>query len=250
MLQHQRQAEIIRRLRVEGTTTVSDLAATLQVSPSTIRRDLAQLGDGVHRVYGGAHVGGDSDEAMPFAQVATVDVSDKQAVAARAAELIDDGDVVLMDIGTTARSLAERLRGRRLTVITSNLAVFDVLREDPHIDLMLLGGMVRRTYHSTVGVLTEEALRHVQADHAFIGASGVRSEGKVLDSTRVEVPVKRAMIAAAEHVVLIVDRHKFPGSGAMRVCDVSELDALVTNDGADPVTLTRCRDSGVEVLLA
>ncbi|MGA8115913.1 MAG: DeoR/GlpR family DNA-binding transcription regulator [Actinocatenispora sp.] len=252
MIAHQRRAEIVRRLRAEGTTTVSDLADALRVSPSTIRRDLARLhGDGsLRRVHGGAHVTEDADERLPFSQVVGVHAAEKDAVAQQAARLVSDGDVLLLDVGTTTRSLAVHLRGRPVTVITSNLAVFDVLRDDPEVDLMLLGGMVRRTYHSLVGVLTQDALRQVRADRAFLGASGVHRNGYVLDSTRVEVPVKRTMISAAAQVVLLADRHKFPGSGALRVCDVSEIDVLVTNDGADRHTLTVCAEAGVEVRTA
>ena len=250
MLPHQRRAEIVRRLRVGGTAAVADLATDLSVSPSTIRRDLTHLGDGVSRIYGGARLGSEAEEPVPFAQVATVDVADKQAVADRAAELIGDGEVVLLDIGTTVRALAERLRGRRLTVVSSSLAVFDVLRDDPHVELILLGGLVRPTYRSLVGDFTEDALRHVRADHAFIGASGLRPEGAVLDTTSIEVPVKRAMISAARQAVLILDRHKFPGSGALKVCDVTRFSSVITNHGADPATLARCTELGVGVVLA
>ncbi|NUW42326.1 DeoR/GlpR family DNA-binding transcription regulator [Nonomuraea rhodomycinica] len=252
MLQHLRHAEIMRRVRLSGATSVRDLAAQLGVSPSTIRRDLEVLDrDGtLRRVRGGALAGADADTDRPFAEVAAVDEHDKEAVAARAAGLVGDGDVVLLDIGTTTMRLARCLRGRRVTVVTSSLAVLDVLRDDPVVELLLLGGMLRRPYHSLVGVLTEEALGQVCADRVFLGASGVRADGQLVDTTLAEVPLKRAMIAAAGQVVLLVDRHKFPGTGALRVCGPEDIDVLVTNEGADASTLRACADAGVEVLLA
>ncbi|MEV0197026.1 DeoR/GlpR family DNA-binding transcription regulator [Nonomuraea sp. NPDC050691] len=252
MLQHLRHAEIMRRVRLSGATSVRDLAAQLGVSPSTIRRDLEVLDrDGtLRRVRGGALAGADADTDRPFAEVAGVDEQDKESVAARAAQLVGDGDVVLLDIGTTTMRLACRLRGRRVTVVTSSLAVLDVLRDDPVVELLLLGGMLRRPYHSLVGVLTEEALGQVCADRVFLGASGVRADGQLVDTTLAEVPLKRAMIAAAGQVVLLVDRHKFPGTGALRVCGPEDIDVLVTNEGADASTLRACADAGAEVLLA
>ncbi|MDR8412979.1 DeoR/GlpR family DNA-binding transcription regulator [Nonomuraea sp. 3-1Str] len=252
MLQHLRHAEIMRRVRLSGATSVRDLAAQLGVSPSTIRRDLEVLDrDGtLRRVRGGALAGADADADRPFAEVAVVDEQDKEAVAARAATLVGDGDVVLLDIGTTTMRLACRLRGRRVTVVTSSLAVLDVLRDDPVVELLLLGGMLRRPYHSLVGVLTEEALGQVCADRVFLGGSGVRADGQLVDTTLAEVPLKRAMIAAAGQVVLVVDRHKFPGTGALRVCGPEDVDVLVTNEGADPSTLRACADAGAEILLA
>ncbi len=241
----------MRRVRFAGVTSVRDLAAQLGVSPSTIRRDLEVLDrDGtLRRVRGGALAAVDADD-LPFAQVASRDESDKDAVAARAARLVQDGDVVLLDIGTTTVRLARHLCGRRVTVVTSSLAVLDVLRGDPAVELLLLGGMLRRTYHSLVGVLTEQALRQVCADRVFLGAGGVRPDGQVTDSTLAEVPLKRAMMAAAGQVVLLVDRHKFPGSGALRVCGPEELDAVVTNGGADETTVRALTAAGAEVVLA
>ncbi|MEV0237660.1 DeoR/GlpR family DNA-binding transcription regulator [Nonomuraea sp. NPDC050786] len=259
MLQRLRHAEIMRRVRLSGATSVRDLASQLGVSPSTIRRDLEVLDrDGtLRRVRGGAlllddgaSVDADADADRPFAEVAVVDEQDKEAVAARAAELVSDGEVLLLDIGTTTMRLARRLRGRRVTVVTSSLAVLDVLRSDPEVELLLLGGMVRRPYHSLVGVLTEAALSQVVADRVFLGVSGVRPDGQLVDTTLAEVPLKRAMIAAAGQVVLLVDRHKFPGTGALRVCGPDDIDVIVTNEGADEATLRTCATAGAEVLLA
>lgn len=242
----------MRRVRLSGATSVRDLASQLGVSPSTIRRDLEVLDrDGtLRRVRGGALAGVDADTDRPFAEVASADEHDKEAVAARAAGLVGDGDVVLLDIGTTTMRLARRLRGRRVTVVTSSLAVLDVLRSDPAVELLLLGGMVRRPYHSLVGVLTEAALKQVVADRVFLGASGVRPDGQLVDTTLAEVPLKRAMIAAAGQVVLLVDRHKFPGTGALRVCGPEDIDVVVTNTGADDATLRACAAAGAEILLA
>lgn len=254
-VRHRRQVDIVQRLKDGGATSVEDLARALGVSTATIRRDLYQLDRAglLTRVHGGAYLKADpaGDWALerPFAEVAASHTADKDAVAGRAAGLVRDGDVVLLDIGTTTVLLARRLRGRSITVITSSLAVLDVLRDDERVELILLGGMVRRTYHSIVGVLTEDALRQVHADRAFLGASGIRSDGEVIDTTVIEVPVKRAMIGSADQVVVLADQHKFPGTGSLRVCDMSDVDVLVTNDGADPATLEACAAAQVEVLL-
>jgi DeoR/GlpR family transcriptional regulator of sugar metabolism len=242
----------MRRVRLSGATSVRDLASQLGVSPSTIRRDLEVLDrDGtLRRVRGGALAGLDADADRPFAEVAAVDEQDKEAVAVRAAQLVRDGEVVLLDIGTTTMRLARRLRGRRVTVVTSSLAVLDALRTDTEVELLLLGGMVRRAYHSLIGVLTEAALGQVVADRVFLGVSGVRPDGQLVDTTLAEVPLKRAMMAAAGQVVLLVDRHKFPGTGALRVCGPEDIDVVVTNEGADEATLRNCAAAGAEVLRA
>lgn len=249
MLAQRRYELILQRLRSEGPAEVGALASELQVSEATVRRDLSRLArDGLlQRVRGGATVGALAEPS--FAEMASHDADDKGTVAARAAELVADGDVVLLDIGTTVHRLACALHGRPVTVITSNLAVYEELADDSAVDIVLLGGVVRRNYRSLVGYLTEQALRQVHAQHLFMGTSGIRPDGTVLDTTVVEVPVKQAMLGAADHVVLLADQGKFPGSGLARVCGPADIDTLVTRPGADPVALDSFREAGAEVIL-
>ncbi|MFD9891663.1 DeoR/GlpR family DNA-binding transcription regulator [Amycolatopsis sp. NPDC059027] len=250
MLPQRRHELILTTLRSEGPAPVRVLAERLGVSQATVRRDLVQLDrEGrLTRVYGGAMAAADNDE--PFAEVAEVHAADKDEVARRAAELVTDGDTVLLDIGTTAHRLARQLHDRVLTVITSSLAVYEELKDDAGIQLVLLGGMVRRSYRSMVGFLTEDALRQVHAGTLFLGASGVRHDDggvHVMDTTVVEVPVKRAMIAASDRVVLLADAAKFPGTGLAKVCGPEALDVVVTNAAADAGTCAALAEAGVEV---
>lgn len=251
MLPTVRHGEIVRLLRSSGAVSVQTLATNLGVSPSTIRRDLHSLdAEGMlRRVHGGAGSVSD-DDPVPFREVAEVDADDKERVARRAAELVADGEVVLIDIGTTTARLARMLRGRRIMVITSSLAVVDELRDDACVELLVLGGILRRNYLSLVGMLTEQALREVRANRLFLGTSGIGCDGQVMDSTLVEVPVKRTMIACAEQTTVLADRGKFPGTGLLPVCGPEDVDILVTNDGADPATLAACAGAGTEIMFA
>jgi DeoR/GlpR family transcriptional regulator of sugar metabolism len=245
---HRRYELIIQILRAEGSVAVGVLANRLEVSQATIRRDLNRLErlDLLTRVRGGAAA--TTSLEPPFVEVATGDHQARDAVARRAAELVQDGDVLLLDIGTTVHQLSTHLHGRPVTVMTSNLAVYEELVPDPDIELILLGGFVRRNYKSLVGFLTEDCVRQVRAGRLFMGTSGVRSDGTVVDTTAVEVPGRRAMIAAADQVVLVADESKFPGSGYATVCGPEALDVVVTTERADPGTLGALRDSGVEVI--
>jgi DeoR/GlpR family transcriptional regulator of sugar metabolism len=250
MLSERRHQLILRELRANGPVTAATLAETLGVSTATIRRDLLHLdAQGLlTRVYGGAAPAPGHDD--PFVEVASVRVAQKDAIAMRAADLVEDGQTVLLDIGTTTHRLARQLRGRSLTVITSSMAVFEELADDGGIQLLLLGGMLRREYRSLVGFLTEDNLRQVHADRLFLGTSGVRPDGRVMDTTVIEVPVKRAMIAASDRVILLADSAKFPGSGMASVCGPEDLDTVVTDAPADTRTAARLREAGVTVIEA
>ena len=248
MLPDRRHELILRTLRADGPATIAVLADKVGASAATIRRDLVQLDDEglLKRVYGGAvPVIGRDD---PFIDVAAVRVAEKDAIAQRCAEIVKDGETILLDIGTTAHRVARQLRGRALTVITSSLAVFDELQDEQSIQLVLLGGVVRRDYRSLVGFLTEDNIRQIHADRLFLGTSGVRPSGHVMDTTVVEVPVKRAMIAASDQVILVADVGKFPGTGMAKVCGPEELDLVVTNAPVDPGTRAALRDADAEVI--
>nr|WP_281352521.1 DeoR/GlpR family DNA-binding transcription regulator [Phytoactinopolyspora alkaliphila] len=241
---------IMEILRSEGPVAVGVLSDRLGVSQATIRRDLNRLErlELLTRVRGGAAASTSLEE--PFAEVATIGQEARDAVARRAAGLVEDGDVLLLDIGTTVHQLSTHLHGRSVTVMTANLAVYEELVPDPEIELILLGGVVRRNYRSLVGFLTEDCLRQVRAGRLFMGTSGVRPDGTVMDTTAIEVPVKRAMISSADQVVLLADESKFPGGGFATVCAADALDVVVTTEGADSGTLTTLRESGVEVIAA
>lgn len=247
-----RHARIVETLQATGVASVRGLAERLRVSESTIRRDLTMLdrnGELV-RTYGGAALAmrGTAVEE-PFAVHASHDAELKSAMAEQAATLVPDDSVVVLDIGTTTPLIARALRGRPVTVITSNIAVLDELRDDDTVRLVLLGGVLRRNYRTTVGSLTEAALRQVSADLLFLSCTGVRAGGHVVDDMAIEAPVKQAMIEAADKVVLVASEAKFPGSGSLRLCHLSEIDVLVTTRGADPATVDLCRQAGGRVMV-
>lgn len=246
-----RHARIVESLRATGVASVRDLAESLQVSESTIRRDLKQLDqDGeLVRTYGGAALTMRQPEA-PFDVSAAKDRAMKERMAEQAAALVPDDSVVVLDIGTTTPLLARRLRGRPVTVITSSLAVLDELRDDDTVRLVLLGGVLRRNFRSFVGSLTETAMRQVSADLVFLSCTGVRANGHVVDNMAVEAPIKQALIEAADQVVLLASEAKFPGSGSLRLCSLSDVDVLITTQGADPQTVQLCREAGGKVISA
>jgi DeoR family transcriptional regulator, fructose operon transcriptional repressor len=253
MLREHRHEMLLRILREEGVLPIREIAKRLRVSEATARRDLTDLSEAgrLTRVYGGAVHGGTGSRQPaepPFAEEQMDDLADKNRVARHAAGMVEDGDMVLLDIGTTTLHLARLLRGRKITVVTSNLAVYEELRDDPEVTLILLGGQVRANYRSLVGFLTLAALEQLYVDRLFLGTSGVLPDGRVLDTTDVEVPVKQAMLSSARQVVLLATSKKFPGRGKARVCGPAEIDVLVTDESSDTATLALFRDADVQVV--
>jgi DeoR/GlpR family transcriptional regulator of sugar metabolism len=249
VLAAQRRQLILQAVRTGRGVGVVELAQRFDVSEMTVRRDLARLARErkLLRVHGGAV---SQRDEPPFAEIAVERLDEKERIGRAAAELVQDGQAIMIDIGTTTLELARRLHGRELTVITSNLAVIEELVQDESIELVVLGGVVRRNYRSLVGVLAEDALRQLSADVSFIGASGIRDDLAVMDTTMVEVPIKRGMIEGAQRVVLLADARKFSMGGVVRICGPEELDVVVTDAGDDEPAVAELARAGVEVVRA
>lgn len=250
MLAQNRYDQILHVLRTSGSIQVASLARELGVSQATVRRDLQVLANGglIRRVHGGAAP--KADDEPPFAEAVISNLPAKDAVAISAAGLVKDGDVILLDIGTTMLQLAKHLHGRPITVVTSNLAVLDELVDDRAVELVVLGGVVRRNYRSLNGYLTEAALSQLRVRCLFLGTSGVRPDGSVMDTTAVEVPVKRLMMKIADRVVLLADASKFPGTGMSRVCGCDSVHTVITNKEVDSAALQPIEESGTTVIRA
>jgi DeoR/GlpR family transcriptional regulator of sugar metabolism len=248
MLPAQRRQAILRAVR-SGTAHVTALADEFGVSEMTVRRDLHALArDGkLERVRGGAV---NVESERPFSEIAVERLEAKDRIGRAAAALVEDGQTVMIDIGTTTLQAARHLRGRSLTVITTNLAAYEELLPEPEIELVLPGGVVRRNYRSLVGMFAEDALRRLRADIAFLGTSGIDADLSVWDTTMVEVPIKRAMIAASQRTVLLADAAKFGMDAMVRVCEASELDAIVTDERVPSKRRKAFDRAGVEVIVA
>jgi DeoR/GlpR family transcriptional regulator of sugar metabolism len=245
LLPAQRRQEILRAVR-NGTAHVSDLAESFGVSEMTVRRDLGALArDGkLERVHGGAV---DAGTEPGFSQIEVERFDIKDRLGSAAAAMVEDGMTVMIDIGTSTLQMARHLHGRKITVVTTNLAVVEELLPDPDIELVLPGGIVRRNYRSLVGVLAEDSLRQIKSDILFLGTSGVDLELGVWDTTMVEVPIKRLMIAGAAEVVLIADAAKFSMTGMVRVCGPESISHIVT-DAPLPASARSAVDAaGIEV---
>ncbi|MRG58770.1 DeoR family transcriptional regulator [Agromyces sp. CFH 90414] len=211
-----RDQAILQHLRSSRAATVSELAQATGSSIATIRRDLQRLDHAglLKRTHGGAVV---SDGDAPFGAVESVNRDAKERIARAAAESVHDGQTIILDIGTTTLRLAQLLRGRRVTVITPNMAVYEVLRDEREVHLVLLPGDYDRVYRSVSGFLTTESLRLIRADQAFLGVSGITEDGDLRDTTLAQVPIKQAMVAACDRATVLADHDKFPGTGAGRI---------------------------------
>lgn len=252
MLTAARAVRLIDMLQEERSLSVTDAAARLGVSASTIRRDLAHLeGRGLaSRVYGGAILEEGSERALepPLVTRGSEHAAEKRRIGQAAARLVGENQTVLITGGTTTDSMLPFLGGRtRLTVLTNNLHTAIGTARHPEITVVLLGGYLRRAEMSLLGHLGAEALARLTVDRAFFGAYAVDTDG-VMGAEVAETDTDRALITAAPHLVVLADSSKFTRRGPTRLASVSDISTLVTDTGSPEDTLHRLRKQGVEII--
>jgi DeoR/GlpR family transcriptional regulator of sugar metabolism len=251
VLTAERHAAIVELLRQRGRVVANELSAALGVSSDTIRRDLRELDELglVRRVHGGALPR--TGDGAPFAARVGRAPEAKASIARRAAGLIDDGQVVILDGGTTTVEVARALRpDLRATIVTTSPPVAVALSEHRGVDIAVIGGTLRRDALVTVGAETVDALRMIRADVVMLGVCGLHPELGVTANDLEEAQVKRAMIGGAAAVVALADRDKLGTAMPVLVASVDVLTALITDSEANDQSLEPYRAAAIEVLYA
>jgi DeoR/GlpR family transcriptional regulator of sugar metabolism len=248
MRETERRARLVDHLRADGRASVAQLADDLGVTPSTIRRDLARLArEGrLVRTYGGAAL----SDGVSAATHADPRSEAKLAIARAAASLVADGATIAIGSGSTALAFAREIADRRVTVITNALDVANALLDREGIELIILGGVVRRRMHSMLGHLAELAAKELRADQLFMGIGAISVEQGLMNDSVPEILVDRALSGMARSVVVLADASKFEQVAPGFVFGLEEVDVLVTDASLPPETAAVVREKGIEVIVA
>jgi DeoR/GlpR family transcriptional regulator of sugar metabolism len=246
---HIRHQHILQSLEQHSEVQVSTLAEELGCSEMTVRRDLEALESigGLRRVHGGAVRRYLSAEEAPYGIRALENFEAKAAIGAAVADLLAEGETVILDGGSTAMEVARALRDRRLTVMP--LAIRPVFELDgrPAIKLLLPGGEVRPGELSLIGSLTESAFSELRFDTFVMGVCGIDSKAGVTTHLLAEAAVKRAAAGTSRRVIAVADASKIGQVAFGHVCDLSDLDVLVTDATADDAIVDEFIVAGVDV---
>ncbi|MDR7233645.1 DeoR/GlpR family DNA-binding transcription regulator [Agrococcus sediminis] len=247
-----RRADIVRQIEEAGSASISELSRRFEVSDMTVRRDLEALQSAglVQRTHGGAVPASAPGIEPRYAAKQRINVALKSRIARYAAEtLVDDGQVLLLEGGTTVTSMARHLATHRdLTVVTNGLYTANALRELlPRATVMSTGGILRDVSYTFVGPTVETFLRDLHADTLFVSATGLTVGEGFTDPNPMEAQVRRWMAASAARVVALLDSSKFGVISTTTVAAASDVDVLVTDGGAPAATLEELRRLGVDV---
>lgn len=243
-----RLSKILTNLQQHGKVQVRDLAREFGVSEMTIRRDLERLEKEGHliRTYGGATAAAGLVGEQPFAAKAVSHTEEKARIGRAAADLVQEGDVVLLDAGSTNLAIARCLKGRGgLTVITVDLRIALELCDEPGIEVIVAGGTAMPEVYNLLGPVTEQFLRSVTVNIGFVGTSSADVDYGLTTPTLAKVPLKRAIIEAAQHAVLVTDSSKFNRRATYQICPLSALSRVITDRGLPAELAAAIREGGI-----
>ncbi len=246
-----RQARILAELQENDRLETAAFASTLGVSEMTLRRDLDELAAAgtLVRTHGGAHRGARRTLEPPFRMRAQEASASKRAIAAEAAALIENGESVGLDVGTTGISMVEHLATRTdLTIVTSNLRTAWAASEVMDLSanrLIVVGGIVRAEELSMAGTTALGTLDALRVDTAIISVAGMHHATGATDYNLDDAAVKRKITEGATRVIALADGRKLGAQTFARICPADEIDVLVTDEDADGTELQRLVEAGI-----
>ena len=239
-------------LALKGFMTLTELVQNLKVSESTVRRDLELLEEQglVRRTRGGAvYIKDSSTVKLGFEDRVTTSVAEKEAIGQRIAAMIPDGQTVILNGGTTCYQVACALQGRRINVITNSVPIASLLSKDLATEVTMIGGYIYPRTGIALGPTAEEMVENLHAGQLVMSCSGLTSQG-AYNANQMMVSLESKMLKIADEVILAIDHSKFGLRGVVKMCDISDIDIIVTDDHNDDETLGWLEELGPNIVVA
>jgi len=254
MTKKERQRQILQLLREKQTITVENACDHLNASPATIRRDFNELSSqGLAGKYWGGITTQNSNnynQMTHFLDRQTKNFEEKKRIGAYAASLVQEGDIVIIDGGTTTLCMASFLADKRIKIITNSILIAHQIDRERKsavgAELFLTGGMVYPRSGLMIGPMANESLRNYYADIAFLSAAGINSE-IVSNSNQMVVETEKTILKQSKKNVLLVDSSKFGKISLNRMCLVNELNMIISDNQLDQEWVSNVRHKGVKI---
>lgn len=229
MIQYERQKKILEVLKENDTMTIEEIAKKIFFSQSTVRRDIKALEQQgyVHSLYGGVMLSEYRNSIVPVNMRNSSFSSVKESLAKKAAEMIFDGAVVIMDSASTVRRICKYIKPHvRVKIITNNLCLFD----EPHgdnIKMYCTGGLYNSLNRNFVGAGAEKYIKDINADIVFFSSQGLSEDGDITDASEEETALRTIMLEHAKQKVFLCDSSKFGEKKTFRLCNKDDIDVII-----------------------
>jgi DeoR/GlpR family transcriptional regulator of sugar metabolism len=246
-----RRDRLVEIIRLSGFASLFNLAKEVKVSESTVRRDLDYLEEtGVaKRTHGGVFYTGPSPKLPHFDRRQNQQWELKQQIAAAAAEIIQDGETILLDGGSTAYELAQQLVGRPLQVVTNSFPVATLFMTSDIADLVFIGGYVHGKTGVCIGPYARKAIGRLNVERALLSVAGINEQG-FYNSNLLLVETEQAMMESADEVIILADSTKFDRSSLAQMCPLADVDTLVVDNQLPQLWQERIKQLGIRLVIA
>ena len=243
-----RQQAILQKLQEKLHVSTEELAADLNVSNLTIRRDLQELaGQGFLKlIRGGANLVTGTLYEDPTFEPEPLSEAGKLAIARHASTLVEDGDTILINSSTTAIQILPFIKNKKVIVVTNNGLALS-MNLAPGIELILTGGEVRDYKKSMVGEMAINNLSRIKASKAFIGVSGISALGGIFTSVLQETAVNKLMLQRATQSIILADGLKIGKQNNFQICSAKDAAILITDESADPSAIFQLQELGIQI---
>jgi len=249
----ERRKKILEFLSSHGKATVKELSSFSGVTEVTLRNDLKTMEEEglIKRFHGGAIISEQVDPENFFSVREQKNQNQKSAIAKKAAELVTNGQCILLDGSSTIREFAKLLKTMpvRLTVITNGIYTALELRDNPLITVILLGGVIRVGSTALEGTLGTNILNQLKIDIMFTSASGFTIKDGLMDFNVYEVDLKKRMVESSAKLVTLMDSSKFDTSSLASFAATDQMDTLITDDSAPAEIIAQLRNMNINVLI-
>ena len=253
MLGEERREYIINLIKKIGSVSAIDIAKTLEVSETTIRRDLNKLAKKklLRRTHGGAMSIIAVGLEMKFDIQKEKFIQEKKKISVAAAMLVEEGDVIFIEAGTTGlQTVLNITNKKKLTILTNSCDIATLLaKANPHYTIILSGGLLKIETRSLVGPMADNAIKNINVDKAFIGITGIDLEKGITTTDQIEAQTKRNIIDSAKKVIALCDHSKLGHVSVNFVAPLKKIDILITNSEADQDFLKKIKKLGIEVII-
>lgn len=244
---------ILDKLNRSGYVSVAELSKELNVTMVTIRKDLKILEDKglLYRTHGSATPVAPYVNDRPVDEKKLVRVAEKNNIATKAIDFLQDNEAIIIGSGTTVVAFAQAIpRHLNLTILTGAMNVTMALIDNPNVELVQLGGVVRRSSSSVVGHYAEEMIRHFACNTLFLSVDGIDLEFGLTTTNLMEAHLNMQMIGAVQKTIILADSSKFGKKGFGRIASLEDVDVVISDQGLSAHYIEKLEEKGIEVIIA
>ncbi|AOY76569.1 DeoR/GlpR family DNA-binding transcription regulator [Clostridium formicaceticum] len=250
MFAEERKVKILEIVNSNYRIEVSDLTEELQVSESTIRRDLQDLEQAglLKRTHGGAVKLETTSFEPTMDEKELVNIEEKMEIGKKAAAFIQDNDTIILDAGTTTLQIAKNIQAKNVTVLTNSILIALALSKNKDVDVVVTGGHIRKEILSIVGPITDRIIGQFSVDKAFIGANGITIKEGCTTPNIEEAHTKNRMIQSAKEVYVVADHSKFGKVSFARIAAIDEIDGIITSKGIERSIIEQYKSKNIRLI--